>query len=51
MTADVLASRALTPRLMLKGGIYTINDKRLDDATYGTVNYGRTFWMGVSADF
>lgn len=51
LTADLLASHALTPRLTLKGGIYNINDKRLDDATYGNVNYGRTFWMGVSADF
>ncbi len=51
VTADLLASHALTPRLTLKGGIYNLNDKRLDDATYGTVNYGRTFWMGVSADF
>lgn len=51
ITADLLASHAITPKLAVKGGIYNINDKRLDDATYGTVNYGRTFWMGVSADF
>ncbi|GAA3710103.1 TonB-dependent receptor [Sphingomonas cynarae] len=51
VTADLLASHALTPRLTLKGGIYNVNDKRLDDATYGTVNYGRTLWLGISADF
>jgi outer membrane receptor for ferrienterochelin and colicins len=51
VTADLLASHALTPRLMLKAGVYNLNDKRLDDATYGTVNYGRTFWMGASVDF
>lgn len=51
ITADLLASHAITPKLAVKAGIYNINDKRLDDATYGTVNYGRTLWMGFSADF
>ncbi len=51
LTADLLASHLLLPRLTLKGGVYNLTDKRLDDATYGTVNYGRTLWMGVSADF
>ena len=49
--ARTSAGTSITPKLAVKGGIYNINDKRLDDATYGTVNYGRTFWMGVSADF
>ena len=51
VTADLLASRRLGRGVQLNGGIYNINDKRLDDATYGTVNYGRTFWMGLSANF
>lgn len=51
LTADLLGSHRLTSGLTLKGGVYNLTDKRLDDATYGTVNYGRTLWMGVSADF
>jgi outer membrane receptor for ferrienterochelin and colicins len=51
VTADLLASHALTRKLTLKAGLYNLTDKRLDDVTYGTVNYGRTLFIGVSADF
>ncbi|MFD1788840.1 TonB-dependent receptor domain-containing protein [Sphingomonas floccifaciens] len=51
VTADLLASHRLTRQLTVNGGIYNLGDKRLDDATYGTVNYGRTVWLGLSASF
>jgi len=51
LTADLLGSHDLGRGFRVQGGIYNVGDKRLDDATYGTVNYGRTFWMGVSANF
>jgi outer membrane receptor for ferrienterochelin and colicins len=51
VTGDLLATHRLTPSLMVKGGVYNVNDKRLDDATYGTVNYGRTYFLGLVADF
>ncbi len=50
-TTDVLGSYELSPALTLKAGVYNVNDKRLDDATYGTVNYGRTYWFGVGTNF
>ncbi|MDY0959172.1 TonB-dependent receptor [Sphingomonas sp. CFBP8993] len=50
-TADLLATQRLTRGLTLKGGVYNVADKRLDDATYGTVNYGRTLFVGLLADF
>lgn len=50
-TADVGVSHQLTKRFTLNGAIYNIGDKRLDDETYGTVNYGRTFWGGVTFNF
>jgi len=50
-TADIGVSHQLTRSVTLNGAVYNIGDKRLDDETYGTVNYGRTFWGGVSIDF
>ncbi len=49
-TGDLLVTHRWTPAFMVKGGVYNINDKRLDDATYGTVNYGRTYVLGLVAD-
>lgn len=51
LTADLLGSYDLNKVIQLKAGLYNLNNKRLDDATYGTVNYGRTFWFGVGANF
>lgn len=51
LTADVLGSYELNAILQLKAGVYNVNNKRLDDATYGTVNYGRTYWFGLGANF
>ncbi|KFX05324.1 ligand-gated channel protein [Pectobacterium betavasculorum] len=50
-TADIGVSHQLTPTVALNGAIYNVNDKRLDDETYGTVNYGRTFWFGTTITF
>lgn len=50
-TADIGVSHQLTKNLTLNGAIYNLGDKRLDDETYGTVNYGRTFWGGVTLNF
>lgn len=50
-TADIGVSHQLTKRVTLNGAVYNLGDKRLDDETYGTVNYGRTFWGGVSINF
>ena len=50
-TADVGGSYRLTESLTLNSAIYNLTDKRLNDEDYGTVNYGRTFWLGASLDF
>lgn len=50
-TADIGGSYQLTRSVALNGAIYNLNDKRLDDETYGTVNYGRTFWLGTTLTF
>jgi outer membrane receptor for ferrienterochelin and colicins len=50
-TADIGTSYQLTKAVTLNGAIYNLNDKRLDDETYGTVNYGRTFWFGSTVTF
>lgn len=50
-TADIGVSYQLTAAVALNGAVYNLNDKRLDDETYGTVNYGRTFWFGTNITF
>ncbi|KOC90930.1 TonB-dependent receptor domain-containing protein [Winslowiella iniecta] len=50
-TADIGGSYQLTRVVALNAAIYNLNDKRLDDETYGTVNYGRTFWFGSTLTF
>ena len=50
-TADIGGSYELTRDITLKAAVYNLTDKRLDDDTYGTVNYGRTFWMGTTLRF
>ncbi|MEE3663407.1 TonB-dependent receptor [Brenneria sp. g21c3] len=50
-TADIGGSYQLTRDVALNAAIYNLNDKRLDDETYGTVNYGRTFWFGTTIAF
>ncbi len=50
-TADVGGSYELTQNLAVNAAVYNLTDKRLDDETYGTVNYGRTFWLGTTLTF
>ncbi|MFJ2983426.1 MULTISPECIES: TonB-dependent receptor domain-containing protein [unclassified Pseudomonas] len=50
-TADIGGSFDVTDALTLNASLNNITDKRLDDETYGTVNYGRTLWMGATYNF
>lgn len=50
-TADLGGSYELTDSITLNSSLNNITDKRLDDETYGTVNYGRTLWMGATLNF
>lgn len=50
-TADLGGSFDVTKSLTLNASLNNITDKRLDDETYGTVNYGRTLWMGATLNF
>nr|WP_314872000.1 TonB-dependent receptor [uncultured Pseudomonas sp.] len=50
-TADIGGSYDLTDALTVNASLNNITDKRLDDETYGTVNYGRTLWMGATYNF
>jgi outer membrane receptor for ferrienterochelin and colicins len=50
-TADIGGNYELTRDITLKAALYNITDKRLDDETYGTVNYGRTLWLGTTLRF
>ncbi|MDR6711218.1 outer membrane receptor for ferrienterochelin and colicins [Pseudomonas hunanensis] len=50
-TADIGGSFDVTHALTLNASLNNLTDKRLDDETYGTVNYGRTLWMGATYNF
>lgn len=50
-TADIGGSYELTRNISLNGALYNVTDKRLDDDTYGTVNYGRTLWASTTVRF
>ncbi len=50
-TADLGGSFELNPSLAFNAALYNLNDKRLDEATYGTVNYGRRLWVSASYRF
>ena len=50
-TADIGGSYDITNALTLNASLDNLTDKRLDDETYGTVNYGRTLWMGATYNF
>lgn len=50
-TADIGGSYELTDSITLNSSLNNLTDKRLDDETYGTVNYGRTLWMGATLNF
>lgn len=50
-TADLGGSYDVSKSLTLNASLNNIANKRLDDETYGTVNYGRTLWMGATLNF
>lgn len=50
-TADLGGSFDATESLTLNASLNNLANKRLDDETYGTVNYGRTLWMGATLNF
>lgn len=50
-TADLGGSYELTKNVSFNAALYNITDKRLDDETYGTVNYGRTLWASTTVRF
>lgn len=50
-TADLGGSYDVSDSLTLNASLNNLTDKRLDDETYGTVNYGRTLWMGATLNF
>ncbi|GFM79042.1 ligand-gated channel [Pseudomonas cichorii] len=50
-TADFGGSYELTKNVSLNGALYNVTDRRLDDETYGTVNYGRTLWASTTVRF
>lgn len=50
-TADFGGSYELSKNVSLNGALYNLTDKRLDDETYGTVNYGRTLWASTTVRF
>lgn len=50
-TADIGGSYELTEHISLNAALYNLTDKRLDDETYGTVNYGRTLWASTTVRF
>ncbi|SDX61730.1 outer membrane receptor for ferrienterochelin and colicins [Pseudomonas syringae] len=50
-TADLGGSYELSKNISLNAALYNVADKRLDDETYGTVNYGRTLWASTTVRF
>ncbi len=50
-TADLGGSFELNSALSFNAAIYNLNDKRLDEPTYGTVNYGRRLWLSATYRF
>lgn len=50
-TADFGGAYELTKNISFNAALYNLTDKRLDDETYGTVNYGRTLWASTTVRF
>jgi len=50
-TAEIGGSFEVNRNLSFNAAVQNLTDKRLDDETYGTVNYGRTFWVGTTVRF
>ena len=50
-TWDVGGGFVATRNLSFNAAIRNLNDRRLDDETYGTVNYGRHLWVSATLSF
>lgn len=50
-TVDLGGSYDVSKNLTLNASLNNLTDKRLDDETYGTVNYGRNVWVSASITF
>ncbi|GAB7532704.1 TonB-dependent receptor [Pseudomonas sp. 3A(2025)] len=50
-TGDIGGSYAFSKNLSFNAALQNVTDKRLDDETYGNVNYGRTLWASTTVRF
>ncbi|MCO8162940.1 TonB-dependent receptor [Pseudomonas sp. 21LCFQ010] len=50
-TGDIGGSFEFSKNLSFNAALQNVADKRLDDETYGTVNYGRTLWASTTVRF
>lgn len=50
-TGDIGGSYEFSKNLSFNAALQNVTDKRLDDETYGNVNYGRTLWASTTVRF
>ncbi len=50
-TGDLGGSYEFSKNLSFNAALQNVTDKRLDDETYGNVNYGRTLWASTTVRF
>ena len=50
-TVDLGGSYDVSKNLTLNAALNNLTDKRLDDETFGTVNYGRNVWLSANIKF
>ncbi|KQQ64976.1 ligand-gated channel protein [Pseudomonas sp. Leaf127] len=50
-TGDLGGSYEFSKHLSFNAALQNVTDKRLDDETYGNVNYGRTLWASTTVRF
>ncbi|WP_212742236.1 TonB-dependent receptor [Sphingomonas sp. 3P27F8] len=50
-TADIGASYRMPNGVLINAAIQNVTDKKLDEATYNTVNEGRRLWVGATFRF
>lgn len=50
-TLDIGANYRLNEHVALKGAVYNLSDVAINEDDYGTVESGRTFWLGMTAEF
>ncbi len=50
-TLDMGANYRFNDHLALKGAVYNVSDLTINSDDHGTVESGRTFWVGLTAEF